>query len=685
MGGSSSNTASKGATSSKSAGGTTSTNSAGRYGGEGRSSLGGATSSSTAGRMGGSSSNTASKGATSSKSAGGTTSANSAGRYGGEGRSSLGSGSSGSTAGRYGATPDNTARRTATDVDSIRGGGTTTANIGRYGGPTAQASTPAMSAGSGGYGGPSTATGYSPDLSSRTRMGSVTFGGPKAATTTGLDQNAISDRIASAFGTPADTPTYNDANFNARTPTGMPSYNDANFNARTPAVTSSAEPTGFSAAIAAGMSAEPYSAAARSAENARRADLAQQARASENTSMDAYNAAAATSTENARRADLAQQARATEEQSMATEGAWQGALSAIRGPEAGKNAYNKVSGGAVADLENMSLSDVQAYQKGMLARGLPSTAVGAYQTVASTLDRAIKNLGLDPNTTKFSKTTQDMIARDLISQRAALATKKDGTLDPTDFANQLSKEWAAFKNSSGVGSYDNVGINKATVDFDTVHTIASNLLNSNAVPGPASGISYAETGKTITRPTGPVTTTAAEEPTTPQPAPSQPTTPATNVSLPQRAPKPTSRDAPPYQRSLTGWGVATGIDVLANVVPGSVVAQIGSMLLTGNTVGGNFADAMGGKFGENYASPERNTPMRGLGSGGDRFASDQPTSTVPKALQSPAATMETPASTFEDKYLGGSGGFNDTGRPTPEQKWDWTSPKYIGVTNAPSV
>jgi muramidase (phage lysozyme) len=630
---------------------------------------------------------------TSSAPSGGTTSANSAGRYGGEGRSSLGSGSSGSTAGRYGATPDNTARRTATDVDSIRGGGTTTANIGRYGGPTAQASTPAMSAGSGGYGGPSTATGYSPDLSSRTRMGSVTFGGPKAATTTGLDQNAISSRIASAFGTPADTPTYNDANFNARTPTGMPSYNDANFNARTPAVTSSAEPTGFSAAIAAGMSAEPYSAAARSAENARRADLAQQARASENASMDTYNAAAATSAENARRADLAQQARATEEQSMATEGAWQGALSAIRGPEAGKNAYNKVSGGAVADLENMSLSDVQAYQKGMLERGLPSTAVGAYQTVASTLDRAIKNLGLDPNTTKFSKTTQDMIARDLISQRAALATKKDGTLDPTDFANQLSKEWAAFKNSSGVGSYDNVGINKATVDFDTVHTIASNLLNSNAVPGPASGISYAETGKTITRPTGPVTTTAAEEPAPAQPTPSQPTP---NVSLPQRAPKPTSRDAPPYQRSLTGWGVATGIDVLANVVPGSVVAQIGSMLLTGNTVGGNFADAMGGKFGENYASPERNTPMRGLGSGGDRFSdpSNAASNSASSTGQCPTGwhydpdtkrcvkddvTPPTPAATFESKYL------NDTGRPTPEQKWDWTSPKYIGVTNAPSV
>jgi len=112
-----------------------------------------------------------------------------------------------------------------------------------------------------------------------------------------------------------------------------------------------------------------------------------------------------------------------------------------------------------ADLTNMTIAQVQEYQKGMLGRGHASTAVGAYQMIANTLSDQVKKSGLDPNTTKFDQKTQDLLASQLVKQAGY------GRLDPATVMKNLSGTWASLpKNMSGSGSYDGQNGNQVGVD-----------------------------------------------------------------------------------------------------------------------------------------------------------------------------------------------------------------------------
>jgi hypothetical protein len=112
-----------------------------------------------------------------------------------------------------------------------------------------------------------------------------------------------------------------------------------------------------------------------------------------------------------------------------------------------------------ADLTNMTIAQVQEYQKGMIGKGHASTAVGKYQMIATTLAEQVKKAGLDASTTKFDQKTQDLLAQQLIDQAGY------GKKDTATVMKNLAGTWASLpKDMSGRGAYNNFNGNKAGIN-----------------------------------------------------------------------------------------------------------------------------------------------------------------------------------------------------------------------------
>lgn len=164
-------------------------------------------------------------------------------------------------------------------------------------------------------------------------------------------------------------------------------------------------------------------------------------------------------------------------------------LGTVRNAEVGKvNQYNRMvdkknATNQFANLTNMTIQEVMDLQKGMIAAGHKSTAVGAYQTIASTLAESVARLGLDPKTTKFDEATQDRIAKDLIDNRTAKATV-DGVVDPAKLALGLAQEWASLPTQDGK-SYYNDGVNAASksVSYAGLKDTVEGMVTGKAVKG----------------------------------------------------------------------------------------------------------------------------------------------------------------------------------------------------------
>lgn len=135
-------------------------------------------------------------------------------------------------------------------------------------------------------------------------------------------------------------------------------------------------------------------------------------------------------------------------------------LGFIRQHESANN-YDNAVGGAIPGLSNMTIAQVYGVQDKMKGQGRESTAVGGYQTIKPTLQAVVQQLGLDPNTTKFSKDVQDQIGLRLLANRGYNAFKS-GRMSQEGFMHNLSQEWAALpKDQSGASYYSGVGSNKA--------------------------------------------------------------------------------------------------------------------------------------------------------------------------------------------------------------------------------
>ena len=121
-------------------------------------------------------------------------------------------------------------------------------------------------------------------------------------------------------------------------------------------------------------------------------------------------------------------------------------LDVIRKHEAPKG-YGQIYGGAKGvskstDVSRLTLDEVLAFQKRMLAGGSASTACGGYQFIRSTLTATIIEMGLGGNDV-WTPELQDRMALHLIEKRG-LSKFQAGRISREDFANNLAKEWASL-------------------------------------------------------------------------------------------------------------------------------------------------------------------------------------------------------------------------------------------------
>lgn len=124
-----------------------------------------------------------------------------------------------------------------------------------------------------------------------------------------------------------------------------------------------------------------------------------------------------------------------------------------------------------APLTKMTLRQVDQLQEQMKRDGYASTAVGGGQFIRGTLQKAVQEMGLDPDKTVFDENTQRGIVRHLMKKRG-LDDYLAGKMDAKSFAYNLAQEWAILKRPDGRGHYDGVNGNRATIDAKRVMTAA---------------------------------------------------------------------------------------------------------------------------------------------------------------------------------------------------------------------
>jgi len=130
--------------------------------------------------------------------------------------------------------------------------------------------------------------------------------------------------------------------------------------------------------------------------------------------------------------------------------------------ESGGN-YNAVIGNAHAseDLSVLTLAQIYEKQRQLVFLGRPSSAVGRYQIIRTTLETLAAELKL-PDNVLFTPTLQDGLAVQLMVGRGYRAWWRDWISDTT-FAHGLACEWASLPDprNGGKSHYDGVGPNHA--------------------------------------------------------------------------------------------------------------------------------------------------------------------------------------------------------------------------------
>lgn len=121
-------------------------------------------------------------------------------------------------------------------------------------------------------------------------------------------------------------------------------------------------------------------------------------------------------------------------------------LDVIRKHEAPKG-YGQIYSGAKGvskstDVSRLTLDEVLALQKRMLAAGSASTACGGYQFIRSTLTATIIEMGLGGDDV-WTPELQDSMALHLVEKRG-LSKYQAGRISREEFANNLAMEWASL-------------------------------------------------------------------------------------------------------------------------------------------------------------------------------------------------------------------------------------------------
>lgn len=298
----------------------------------------------------------------------------------------------------------------------------------------------------------------------------------------------------------------------------------------------------------------------------------------------------------------------------------------------------------------------------------PQGAVAAYN--ANPDDRAIDVLGA----AAVSANSSIMRGKSIGSVLGYVDRKMAGTLDKASTSTTQVAATTPTQSPAEIEAAARQRATEAAVEQGQDPSSPTTMASIEAAVRNAleeAGVNVAAT--TVPTPTPrPTTTTAGVEPATPA-TPAAPTTTVepTDPTLPMRAPKPTPRDAPPYQRTGFGQVAATGIDVMTSTLglPG-VGAQLASLLFSGKSIGENLIDFAATH--ENYYQPGEGTGDPDHGDP-ERLTADilADAAARKEAREKSTSTVTPTTETFEEKYLG-----DGIWRPTPEMKWDINSPKY---------
>ena len=118
----------------------------------------------------------------------------------------------------------------------------------------------------------------------------------------------------------------------------------------------------------------------------------------------------------------------------------------------------------------MTLSEVQQWQKDYVRQGSPSSAVGRYQIIDTTLTEVTRELRLSPDQL-FDKSMQDSIAMALLERRGSIGYVNN-EISQQEFAANLAKEWASLPrvigNNPEASFYEGDGLNHSLVSADAV-------------------------------------------------------------------------------------------------------------------------------------------------------------------------------------------------------------------------
>lgn len=130
------------------------------------------------------------------------------------------------------------------------------------------------------------------------------------------------------------------------------------------------------------------------------------------------------------------------------------------------NAYFGNAGNKSIDFTKMSISEVLDWQSEFVKNGSPSSAVGRYQFLNTTLLDLVNSLGIDKST-RFNESTQDNLAIKLLERRGSEDYVNDD-ISKDKFAANLAMEWASLPKVAGENPnqsyYQADGINKALVE-----------------------------------------------------------------------------------------------------------------------------------------------------------------------------------------------------------------------------
>ena len=141
------------------------------------------------------------------------------------------------------------------------------------------------------------------------------------------------------------------------------------------------------------------------------------------------------------------------------------------------NAYFGNAGNNKIDFTAMTVGEVLEWQASYVAQGSPSSAVGKYQFINTTLKGLLNEMGVS-HAERFDANLQDRLAIRLLERRG-VQDYALGRISREQLAHNLSKEWAALPRVIGGNPdssyYDGDGLNKAHVKVDQVMAAIASL------------------------------------------------------------------------------------------------------------------------------------------------------------------------------------------------------------------